>query len=460
MSESKPDEQFAQTLDGTTSSVDLPAPPSEPPPKLIAGRYRMGKVIGEGGFGLVYEAVDERLQKTVAIKLLVARRSRNNKEFERFQTEALATSRLSHPNIVSVTDFDVLPDGRPFLVMELVPGKSLDQVIAAEGKLPVARAASIARSCCLALEAAHAQGIVHRDLKPSNVVVRVGTSTSNTGETTEVKVLDFGVAKLVRGTRTPSGLTQTGQILGTPSYMAPEQVRDRGPVDGRADIYAVGVILYEMLAGTPPFAGLSLTNVLVAKVTDKPQRPSKHEPTIPPDIEDVIMKAIHPDRERRFKTAAAMAEALEPFQIPTLTLARRRRVSPWLLGALVVALIIAAVNGYFALRRRSTAEGGPLFPHAPPTDTTRTSGTAPATDTAPAPAIGTTDTAPAPAIGTTGTAPAIGTTGTTPATDTTGATPATGATVTDGVVKRPKRPPKPKPTDDLPDAPVERIRIR
>jgi eukaryotic-like serine/threonine-protein kinase len=453
MSDSKPDEQFAQTLDvvvGPNKSTPETPPQvtsADPPPELIANRYRVGKIIGEGGFGMVYEAVDERLQKTVAIKLLVAKRSRNNKEFERFQHEALATSRLSHPNIVSVTDFDVLPDGRPFLVMEMVRGTSLDHVLSTDGKIPVPRAAAIARACCLALEAAHAQGIVHRDLKPSNVMV--GTGTGVTGDIADVKVLDFGVAKLVRGTRTPTGLTQTGQILGTPSYMAPEQVRDRGEIDGRADIYAVGIILYEMLAGTPPFSGLSLTNVLVAKVTDKPQRPSKHDPSIPPDLEDIIMKAIHPDREKRFKTAAAMAEALEPFLLVSGANLRRRVSGRVIAAVIAVALAAVAVAAYLALRHEND---GALFP-AQPTTKGSTAGV-PASDPAEAPTRVEPAVEPAvvPAV-----EPAV-----VPAVEPapTPAAPEPAAETPPG--KKPKRPPRTKPTEPtqaLPDAPVERIRI-
>ncbi|MBI5481769.1 MAG: serine/threonine protein kinase [Deltaproteobacteria bacterium] len=247
----------------------------EPPPEIIAGRYHVTDFIGAGGYGAVYKAVDQRLQKTVAVKLLTGKSSRSEQTIRRFRVEALAASRLTHPAIVAVTDFDVLRDGRPFLVMEYVVGETLDRHLATAGRLEPARAARIARVICSALAAAHRDQVIHRDLKPANIIVG-----EVDGELT-VKILDFGVAKLA-GDPEASGLTGAGWLLGTPAYMAPEQVdAEVGPVDGRADIYALGIMLYEMMTGRNPYTGRSVTEALLAHLREDVPRPSELHADVP-----------------------------------------------------------------------------------------------------------------------------------------------------------------------------------
>jgi serine/threonine-protein kinase len=276
----------------------LEPPPADGTPQVVAGPYRVAQFIGAGGFGCVYQAVDQRLEKLVALKVLSSERSRTPSAIKRFRAEALAASHLSHPNIVAVTDFDVLPDGRPFLVMEHVMGETLAQVLARRSVLPPLPAARVAQGICGALSAAHVQGVVHRDLKPANVMI--GPDEENL----VVKVLDFGVAKLALTPESES-LTGAGQLLGTPAYMAPEQVRPSiGPLDGRADLYALGIVLYEMLTGATPFAGRPPTDVLLAQVMEEPQPPSAHRPDVPRALEAIVLRATRKRPEERTPTAA------------------------------------------------------------------------------------------------------------------------------------------------------------
>ena len=271
---------------------------------VFGGRYEVDDRVGSGGFGVVYQATDRRLQKRVAIKVLTRERTDDPQLLERFRGEALAAGKLHHPNIAGTTDFEVTGDGVAYLVMEFVDGEPLDKVIKRDGPLNVRRAARIARGLCQALAAAHGAGIVHRDLKPANIILRREADGSETP-----KVLDFGLAKLIQK-RENAALTDTGQMLGTPIYMAPEQIRGRADLDGRADIYSVGVILYEMLTAHTPFSTRSTGDVLVAKMIEKPERPSRYA-SIPAPLEKLILRAIEADPGRRPATAQALASALE-----------------------------------------------------------------------------------------------------------------------------------------------------
>ena len=225
---SERDDAFANTL-GTTARGGKTGGQARaelgPIPEVLSGRYRMLGELGAGGFGVVYEAQDERLQKRVAVKVLGERHSRDKLQVERFRAEALTAGKLDHASIVAVTDFDILDDGRPYLVMELVEGRPFNEIIEEQAPFDIPRAARIARRLCLALATAHKHGIVHRDLKPANIIAD-GAEDRDDGT---LKILDFGVAKLLETRNTPS-LTHTGQMLGTPAYMAPEQVRQRGTV--------------------------------------------------------------------------------------------------------------------------------------------------------------------------------------------------------------------------------------
>ncbi len=223
---------------------------------VVDGRYRIMRVLGEGGTGTVYEVLHEALARPFAMKVLRAAVARDADLAGRFMQEVRATGSLKHPHIVSITDFGRLADQTPYFVMERLSGQTLAQLCKARGKLPLARAIRIVLQVADAVGAAHAAGIVHRDLKPENLFL-VGKGADGEGGQDDVRVVDFGAAKIVGGTR----ITKTGVVFGTPHYMSPEQAAGQ-PVDHRADIYALGVIMYELFTGHLPFNADTLMGVL------------------------------------------------------------------------------------------------------------------------------------------------------------------------------------------------------
>jgi serine/threonine-protein kinase len=269
---------------------------------LLDGSYEVLRVIGEGGMGRVYEARHTRLHtKRFAVKLLHHELARQPEVVTRFQREAEAASVLTHPNVVGVYDVNTSADGRPYIVAELLQGEELGSYLERVGKLPVVEAVHIVRQVCLALGAAHAHGIVHRDVKPENVFLA--------GPNATVKVLDFGISKVAENS---DGLTKTGTVMGTPDYMAPEQARgDR--VDARADIYAVGAILYRAITGRKPFDGTDPMAILTAVLTQEPERPSTLEPSIPLSLELIVQRTMAKLPAERFPTMEALEQALAPF---------------------------------------------------------------------------------------------------------------------------------------------------
>jgi serine/threonine protein kinase len=283
------------------------APSDEDPlvGQLLDGNYEVVRVIGEGGMGRVYEARHTRLHtKRFAVKLLHHELAREPEVVTRFQREAEAASVLTHPNVVGVFDVNTSADGRPYIVAELLEGEELGKYLERLGKLPVAEAVHIVRQVCHALGAAHTAGIVHRDVKPENVFLA--------GPNATVKVLDFGISKVAEFS---DGLTKTGTVLGTPDYMAPEQARgDR--VDGRADIYAVGAILYRALTGRKPFDGQDPMAILTAVLTQEPERPSTLEPSIPLSLELIVQRTMAKSPNERFSSMDALEQALAPFDSP------------------------------------------------------------------------------------------------------------------------------------------------
>jgi len=276
---------------------------------LLGGSYRLGRLVGEGSMGAVYEGTQEGLGRPVAIKILKARGGVDTTALERFGREARAAAALGHPNIVQVTDFR--PDADPpFLVMERLHGESLRAVISREKRLPVVRAALIVTQILDALSAAHRGGIVHRDIKPDNVFL-----TRIAGGTDMVKVLDFGVAKLT-GDRP---LTAHGALMGSPAYMAPEQATGRA-VDARTDVWAVGATLYHALTGRLPFDASSLPE-LVTWLLERPPPPlGAVLPGIDARMIAVVDRALAKDPAGRFASAEEMQRALEPLLVaPQLT---------------------------------------------------------------------------------------------------------------------------------------------
>ena len=280
------------------------APDDEDPlvGQLLDGSYEVLRVIGEGGMGRVYEARHTRLHtKRFAVKVLHHELARQPEVVTRFQREAEAASVLTHPNVVGVYDVNTSADGRPYIVAELLQGEELGNYLERLGRLPAVEAVHIVRQVCHALGAAHAHGIVHRDVKPENVFLA--------GPNATVKVLDFGISKV---SEVSDGLTKTGTVMGTPDYMAPEQARgDR--VDARADIYAVGAILYRALTGRKPFEGSDPMAILTAVLTQEPERPSTLQPSIPLALELIVQRTMAKNPGERFASMDALEQALTPF---------------------------------------------------------------------------------------------------------------------------------------------------
>jgi eukaryotic-like serine/threonine-protein kinase len=273
---------------------------------VIAGKYRIDAVIGRGGMGAVYRATHVMLNKTIAVKTIKPDLIESTEMVQRFQREARAATSLEHPNIVAVYDFGQAEDGALYIVMEFVNGVSLKDAIRASGPMPAARIARLLTQVASALARAHRNHVVHRDLKPQNLMI----ATDAKGEE-RIKLLDFGIAKsMEEGTTTP--LTAAGYSLGTPHYMAPEQAVGQ-EVDGRADLYALGVILYEMLVGDVPFNAGSAPAVLIMHLNDAPEPPSRRRPDLPisPALEAIALRCLEKNPAQRFQTAEEFSEALE-----------------------------------------------------------------------------------------------------------------------------------------------------
>jgi serine/threonine-protein kinase len=272
---------------------------------VMAGKYRIDGVIGRGGMGAVYRATHVMLNKTVAIKTIKPDLIESTEMAQRFQREARAATSLEHPNIVTVYDLGQAEDGALYIAMEFVNGVNLKDVIRGSGPMPAARIARLLTQVSSALARAHRSHVVHRDLKPQNLMLAIDAN----GEE-RIKLLDFGIAKsLEEGTTLQ--LTSAGYSLGTPHYMAPEQAMGQ-EVDGRADIYALGVILYEMLVGDVPFNAASAPAILVMHLNDAPEPPSRRRPdlSITPALEAVALRCLEKDPAQRFQTAEEFSEAL------------------------------------------------------------------------------------------------------------------------------------------------------
>ncbi|HEX8952826.1 MAG TPA: protein kinase, partial [Polyangia bacterium] len=272
----------------------------------LVGKYHITELIGVGAMGRVYRADHLQLDAQVAVKLLNPDVAAEPQTVKRFQTEARAASRLRHPNTIQVYDFGQSDSGILFLVMELLRGRNLAQIIADEPPLSPPRLVDLLGQALAALDEAHAAGVVHRDFKPENIFVE----TLRTGKE-HVKVLDFGIAKL-RG-EADANLTSRGAVCGTPDYMSPEQIRGE-ELDARSDVYAAGVVLYEAMTGTRPFASDGpLIDVLMSHLNHLPQPPSQRRPdlSIPRALEQVCLRALDKNREHRFRSAAELKQGME-----------------------------------------------------------------------------------------------------------------------------------------------------
>jgi serine/threonine protein kinase/predicted ATPase len=266
---------------------------------LLGGRYRIRRRLGAGGMGVVYEAEHELLGRRVALKMLHPEHAERAEVRRRFENEARAVAALDHPNVVAAFDVGRTPDGAPFVVYELLAGDDLEARIAAQGALSIVDVLALGRGIAAGLAAAHALGIVHRDLKPANVFVTDGGVP---------KILDFGVSKLAPALHLGT-TTRTGAFMGTPAYMAPEQLRDAASVDARADVYALGVVLHRMLTGAMPHAHATLGELLAAH--DRPPPSSRAtRPEVPEALDALVQLCLAPDRAARPHDARAVHDAL------------------------------------------------------------------------------------------------------------------------------------------------------
>jgi serine/threonine protein kinase len=274
---------------------------------IIGGKYRIVRLIGDGGMGSVYEAHHEFLETQVALKFLHSELAKRPGLGSRFLQEARVSARIRSVHVTHVTDVDQTPDGSPYLVMELLHGESLQAAMDRRGKLPVEQAIDFALQILSGLESAHHIGVVHRDLKPDNVFIVPATGGPL------LKLIDFGIAKLRASTEFQKGLTRAGAIMGTPEYMAPEQLFAAENVDHRADLYSLGVILFEMLSGRRPADGDDVEAIVASVVSGNVRHLRDLEPNLPPGLVAVVERSLMSDREARFATALDMRLALAPF---------------------------------------------------------------------------------------------------------------------------------------------------
>jgi serine/threonine-protein kinase len=321
------------------SSFNRDYPISTPADQEIVPGYEILRELGRGGMGVVYKARQVSLQRVVALKMILSGAHARSRDLERFRGEAQAVAQLHHPNIVEIYEFGEHHD-LPYYSLEFVEGGSLARKI--RGKpLPPLDAARIAEELARAIQYCHQHGILHRDLKPSNILLSADGAA---------KIGDFGLAKQLDS---DPGLTKSGMVMGTPSYMAPEQTQGRSrDVGPHTDIYALGTILYEMLAGRPPFKGDSVLETMEQVGSQEPPSPSRFQSKVPRDLETICLKAMAKEPCQRYRSALAMAQDLERFQQGESILARREgalgqlwrkvRRRPFTTAAFLFVLALAA----------------------------------------------------------------------------------------------------------------------
>lgn len=331
----------------------------------VLGNYRLLDLLGEGGMGRVYLAEHTKLGRRVALKMLRPEYANSPQAISRFFAEARTVNRIQHENIVAITDFVDEDGAEKYYIMELLEGRSLADDLRAWGVPEMRRTLHIVTQACRALAAAHAAGVVHRDMKPDNIFL-----TQRNGEHDVVKILDFGVAKLLGDRDLPlSAQTAVGAILGTPEYMAPEQVSGRA-VDQRADIYAMGIILYQLLTGSLPFKAKNFGEMVIKHLTETPVRPNAvpnlvHE--IPRELERIILQCLEKEADKRPADLQQVAAELDSIAINLPADITPRRRTPWRWLAAATAAVALAVASVFALS--DAPEPTPTthaLPQAPP----------------------------------------------------------------------------------------------
>jgi serine/threonine protein kinase len=268
----------------------------------LSGRYETGERLGSGGMSNVYKATDRILERTVAVKILAEHLSDDERFVARFRREALAVARLIHPNIVQVYDSGV-DDGRHYIVMEYVSGRSGAQLLQRHGPVDAETAAEIGIQACAGLDYAHRRGIIHRDVKPGNLMITGGPVG---GGDPVVKLTDFGIARAIEQTR----ITQVGSVVGTAAYLSPEQVRGEEATPG-TDVYALGVVLYQFLTGRLPYEGSSLAELAVRQQNETPLPPSTYNAEVPQPLGAAVLRALEGDTGRRYASAGEFATGLQ-----------------------------------------------------------------------------------------------------------------------------------------------------
>ncbi|WP_437959997.1 serine/threonine-protein kinase [Sorangium sp. So ce119] len=291
--------------------------------QILSGKYRVERILGQGGMGVVVAALHEQLHQRVAIKMLHP--GANAEMVERFVREARAAVRLKSEHVARVLDVGTLETGAPFMVMEYLEGSDLQQTLRQRGPLELEEAVGYVLEACEAIAEAHAAGIIHRDLKPANLFLTRGADGSGM-----VKVLDFGISKALAdpsaaGAEPELGLTKTAMVLGSPLYMAPEQMRSARTVDTRADIWSLGAILYQLLTARVPFDATSLSELILMINTEAPPSPSLFRRDLPPGLEAAILRCLEKDVAKRFRSVAELAGAIVDFG-PPLALASLERI--------------------------------------------------------------------------------------------------------------------------------------